>query len=96
MIKVKEIELFRVVEKFDNKNIILQFDDILKANVKIKNCKITYNRRNGILKIMDNENIYEVNITPAYCIERNENYTKLEIYLDNSLDIIINVDKGIQ
>ena len=94
--KINENELFNIINKFDEKNIVLEYKDILKVNNIIENANISYNINNGKLKIKNEINNIEVNIAFANNIVVNENYTILEIYLDNKEKVIIKINKEFQ
>lgn len=96
MKKINENELFNIINKFDEKNIVLEYKDILKVNNIIENANISYNINNGKLKIKNEINNIEVNIAFANNIVVNENYTILEIYLDNKEKVIIKINKEFQ
>ncbi|MBR3325305.1 MAG: hypothetical protein IKG14_04595 [Clostridia bacterium] len=83
MKKINENELFDIINKFNNKNIILEYKDIVKVNNIIENADISYNMNNGRLQIKNKVNTIEINIAFANRIVTDENYTILEIYLDN-------------
>ena len=89
MIKINENELFDIVNKFNNESIVLEYNDILRVNTTIENARISYNINNGILKIQNEINNFEINIAFANSILTDEHYTILEIYLDNKEKVII-------
>ena len=89
MKKINENELFNIIKELNNKNIVLEYNDILKANIVIENVNISYNINNGKLQIKNERNNIEINIAFANKIVTDENYTILEIYLDNKEKIII-------
>ena len=91
MKKINENELYDIVNRFDNENIVLKYKDILKVNTTIENASISYNINNGILKIYNELNDFEINIAFANNITIDEHYTILEIYLDNKEKVIIKV-----
>ena len=89
MKKINENGLVDIIKGFNNKNIVLEYKDILKVNNIIENADISYNINNGRLQIKNETNNFEINIAFANKIVTNENYTLLEIYLDNKGKIII-------
>lgn len=89
MKRINENELFDIVNRFDNESIVLECNDILKANTTIENASISYNINNGILKIQNEISNFEINIAFTNSIVTDEHYTMLEIYLDNREKVII-------
>ena len=89
MKKINENELIDISNKFNNKNIIFEYKDILKVNNKIENANISYNINNGRLQIKNETNNFDINLAFANKILTDENYTILEIYLDNKEKIKI-------
>lgn len=89
MKKINENELFNIINKFNNKNIVLEYKDILKVNNIIENANISYNINNGKLQIKNKTNNFDINLAFANKILTDENYTILEIYLDNKEKIKI-------
>ena len=89
MKKVNENELFDMVNRFNNESIEVECNDILKVNATIENAIVSYNINNGILKIQNEINDFEINIAFANNIETDEHYTILEIYFDNREKVII-------
>ena len=91
MKKINENELVDIIDKFNNKNIVLEYKDIVKVNNIIENADISYNMNNGRLQIKNELNEIEINIAFANKILTDENYTILEIYLDNKGKVIIKI-----
>ena len=91
MKKINENELFDIVNRFDNESIVLEYNDIFKINTTIENASISYNISNGILKIYNEINDFEINIAFANNILIDEHSTILEIYLDNKEKVVIKV-----
>ena len=89
MKKINENELIDISNKFNNKNIVLEYKDIVKVNNIIENANVSYNINNGRLQIKNEINNIEVDIAFANKIVTDENYTILEIYLDNKGKITI-------
>ena len=91
MKKIKEFELLKIIKTFNNKKILLEFTDILKATIKIENSIIKYSRSNGIIIIKDTKtkNVFEIDTSPVYEILVSENMNILQISLDNDLTICL-------
>ena len=91
MKKIKEFELLKIIKTFNNKKILLEFTDILKATIKIENSIIKYSRSNGIIIIKDTKTktVFEIDTSPVYEILVSENMNILQISLDNDLTICL-------
>lgn len=91
MYKIKESDLLDIVQNFDCKPISLELGGIIKAHINIYNSIMTYNKNTGIIKLKDKKtnNFFKIDISPAYKILVNSNFTKLQIELDNGIIIYI-------
>lgn len=87
--KILETELKEKVKIFNNKDVVIIFDDILEAKFYMNNIDIEYNYKTGFLHIKEEttRNEINLNIISAYLIDLTENV--LHIGLDNSLDFEI-------
>lgn len=87
--KVLEKELNEKVKIFNNKDVVIIFDDILEARFYMNNINIYYDYSKGFLHIKENKTNNEINlnIVSAYIIDLTDNV--LHIALDNSLDFEI-------
>lgn len=87
--KILETDLNEKVKIFNNKDVVIIFDDILEARFYMNKIHIEYNYKTGFLHIKENKTNSEINlnIISAYLIELTNNI--LHIGLDNSLDFEI-------
>ena len=88
-LRILEKELNGKVKIFDNKDVVIVFDDILEAKFYMKNINIYYDYSKGFLHIKEEttQNEINLNIISAYLIDLTDNV--LHIALDNSLDFSI-------
>lgn len=91
ILKILEKDLNEKIKIFNDKNVVIVFDDILEAKFYLNNVHITYNYRKGILHIKEKttQNEINLNIISAYSIDFTDNV--LCIKLDNSLDFEIRI-----
>lgn len=91
ILKILDKELNEKIKIFNNKNVIIVFDDILEAKFYMNNIHIHYNYNKGILYIKEEttNNEIHLNIVSAYLIDFTDNV--LHIELDNSLDFEIRI-----
>ena len=89
--KILEKDLNEKIKVFNNKNVIVVFDDILEAKFYMNNIHIQYNYNKGILGIKEEKTNNEINlnIVSAYLIDLTNNI--LHIGLDNSLDFELRI-----
>lgn len=87
--KILEKELNEKLKIFNNKDVVIIFDDILEAKFYMKNIRIYYDHNKGFLHIKERitQNEINLNIISAYLIDLENN--KLHIGLDNSIDFEI-------
>lgn len=87
--KVLEKELNEKVKIFNNKDVVIIFDDLLEVRFYMKKIHIEYNYKTGFLHIKEEstQNEINLNIVSAYIIDLTNNI--LHIGLDNSLDFEI-------
>lgn len=87
--KILEKDLKEKVNRFKNKDVIIQFDELFEATLNFYNIDINYNMKNGFLNILDkiNNNKITINITSV----RTMNYENeiLSIELDNYINFKI-------
>lgn len=91
ILKILDKELNEKIKIFNNKNVIIVFDDILEAKFYMNNIHIQYNYNKGILHIKEEKTDNEINIdiVSAYIIDLTNN--TLHIGLDNSIDFEIRI-----
>lgn len=89
--KILDKDLNKKIKIFNNKNVIIEFDDILETKFYMNNIHIKYNYKNGYMHIKEEttQNEINLNILSAYLIDLTNNI--LHIGLDNSLDFEIRV-----
>jgi len=90
-VKVLDKELDEKVKIFNNKNVVIVFDDLLEAKFYMNNIDIHYSYKTGYLNIKEKttNNEIHLNIVSAYIIELNDNI--LHIGLDNYIDFEIRI-----
>ena len=91
ILKILDKDLNQKIKIFNNKNVIVIFDDILEAKFYLNNIHINYNYQKGILNIKEEttNNEINLNIVSAYLIDLTDNV--LHIGLDNSIDFEIRI-----
>lgn len=87
--KITDKDLKEKVKIFNNKDVVIIFDDMLEAKFYMKNIDIEYSYKTGFLNIKEEatNNEINLNIVSAYLIDLTDNV--LHIGLDNSLDFEI-------
>lgn len=86
--KINEYQLKEKINTFDNKNIVVYFNDLLQAKIIMNNVKINYNIKTGYLKIKDDiDNNICINIVSSYNIQAKEK--EITIELDSGINIRI-------
>jgi len=88
-LKITDKDLKEKVKIFNNKDVVIIFDDMLEARFYMNKIHIGYNYKTGFLHIKENKTNSEINlnIISAYLIDLTNNI--LHIGLDNSLDFEI-------
>ena len=91
MEQINETELKR-----KGKTIELKIDGVISLDITMQKVKCSYNIKNGILNIYDNQADKRITIETliAYMIKASENKKTIEIKLDNDEDIIMHIYKG--
>lgn len=89
--KILEKDLNEKIKIFNNKNVIIVFDDIFESKFYLNNIHIDYNYKKGILNIKEEKTQNEINLNLvfAYLIDLTDNV--LHISLDNSIDFEIRI-----
>lgn len=89
--KILDKDLNEKIKIFNNKNVIIEFDDILEAKFYMNNIHIQYNYKSGYIHIKEEtaNNEINLNIVSAYLIDLTDN--TLHIGLDNSIDFEIKI-----
>lgn len=89
--KVLEKELNEKIKIFNNKDVVIIFDDILEAKFYMNNINIYYDYSKGFLHIKEEttQNEIKLNIISAYLIDLTNNI--LHIGLDNYIDFKIEI-----
>lgn len=90
-LKVLEKELNEKVKIFNNKDVVIIFDDLLEVRFYMKKIHIEYNYKTGFLHIKEEttQNEINLNIVSVYLIDITDNV--LHIGLDNSIDFEIRI-----
>ena len=76
---------------FNGKNIVIEFSNYLNGKIYFDNIDIKYDKNNGVLRISENKNFLEFDISDMNKFDYFEN--KLDMNLDNSLDIVISENR---
>lgn len=89
--KILEKDLNEKIKIFNDKNVVIVFDDILEAKLYLNNIHINYNYNKGILNIKEEitQNEIHLSTVSAYSIDFTDNV--LCIKLDNSLEFEIRI-----
>lgn len=89
--KILDKDLNEKIKIFNNKNVIIKFDDILEATFYMNNIHIDYNYNKGLLNIKEETTQNEIHLSTvsSYLIDFSGN--ALCIKLDNSLDFEIRI-----
>lgn len=89
--KILDKNLNEKIKIFNNKNVIIEFDDILEAKFYMNNIRIQYNYKSGYIHIKEEttQNEINLNIVSAYLIDLTDK--TLHIGLDNSIDFEIRI-----
>ena len=84
--KINEYKLNEKLKEFNYKNVIIYFNELFYAKIKMNYVKINYNIRSGYLKIKDKlNNRICINIVSARQIEARKE--EIKIKLDNGINI---------
>lgn len=84
--KINEYKLNEKLKEFNYKNVIIYFNELFYAKIKMNYVKINYNIRSGYLKIKDKlNNRICINIVSACQIEVKKE--EIKIKLDNGVNI---------
>ncbi len=89
MIRVHQKLLSQYIENFNTNNIEVIMNGTFKQTTKLQNAKLTYNMKNGKLKIHDNNTSLEINISFVDSMIINKELNKLKLYLDDDIEITI-------
>ena len=87
--KILEKELKEKIKMFENKTIIVQFENFIQARFEFYNTHINYNTKTGFLHIEDSKNNNEIRINIVSAIKIDLIGSLLNIKLDNSIEIRI-------
>ncbi len=87
--KILEKELKEKIKMFENKTIIVQFENFIQARFEFYNTHINYNTKTGFLHIEDSKNDNEIRINIVSAIKIDLIGSLLNIKLDNSIEIRI-------
>lgn len=93
MKKIKEKELIKILRRFENRNVTVHIEGSISGQVIIGKLKSEYNIVNGKIQLEDkvSKNTIEIEQYMAYMLLANENYTELQIKLDNEENISIKI-----
>lgn len=93
MKKIKGKELIKILRRFENRNVTVHIEGSISGQVIIGKLKSEYNIVNGKIQLEDkvSKNTIEIEQYMAYMLLANENYTELQIKLDNEENISIKI-----
>ncbi len=93
MEQIHEKQLKRIVKNMKGKTIELKIEGVISLDITMQKVKCSYNSKNGILNIYDNQTDKKITIETliAYRIKASENRQTIEIKLDNDEDITIHI-----
>lgn len=91
MINIRESELKNILKEFTNSQIKIIIKGILVGEIQFNNAIFKYIMRSGNIEIKDRttQNIFSINTFLAYKISRDNDFTIIEVYMDNDLEIKI-------
>ena len=87
--KILEKDLKEKIKMFENKTIIVQFENFIQARFEFYNTHINYNTKTGFLHIEDSKNDNEIRINIVSAIKMDLTSSLLSIKLDNSIEFKI-------
>lgn len=91
MINIRESELKNILKEFTNSRIKIIIKGMLVGEIQFNNAIFKYIMRSGNIEIKDRttQNIFSINTFLAYKISRDNDFTIIELYMDNDLEIKI-------
>lgn len=91
MINIRESELKNILKEFNNFPVKIVIKGALAGEVRFNNVICKYTMRSGNIEIKDRttQNIFSINTFLAYKISRDNDFTIIEVYMDNDLEIKI-------
>lgn len=91
MINIRESELKNILKEFNNSRIKIIIKGALVEEIQFNNAIFKYTMRSGNIEIKDRttQNIFSINTFLAYKISRDNDFTIIELYMDNDLEIKI-------
>lgn len=91
MINIRESELKNILKEFTNSRIKIIIKGMLVGEIQFNNAIFKYTMRSGNIEIKDRttQNIFNINTFLAYKISRDNDFTIIELYMDNDLEIKI-------
>lgn len=92
MIKVQEKDLEKILDNFNGRNVIIEFEGVITGKLRMKQLKVKYERNKGNIKLFDMVylNNIKIDTTSMYKVEIDESVTNLIIRLDYDEKIKIN------
>lgn len=92
MVKVQEKELEKILDNFNGRNVIIEFEGVITGKLRMKQLKVKYERNKGNIKLFDMVYLNNIKIDTSlmYKVEIDECVTNLIIRLDYDEKIKIN------
>ena len=92
MIKVQEKDLEEILDNFNGRNVIIEFEGVITGKLRMKQLKVKYERNKGNIKLFDMVYLNNIKIDTSlmYKVEIDECVTNLIIRLDYDEKIKIN------
>ena len=89
MIKIVEQEIEEYLKGFGKRDITMNLDGIIIAEIKIINVRCFYKRNVGILEIGNGQIKFEFNTSFLYQMGIEENGRTLNMFFDNGIDLTL-------
>lgn len=92
MVKVQEKDLEKILDNFNGRNVIIEFEGVITGKLRMKQLKVKYERNKGNIKLFDMVYLNNIKIDTSlmYKVEIDECVTNLIIRLDYDEKIKIN------
>lgn len=74
---------------FNARNIEIIVEGDFNQTTKLELAEFTYNTKDGIIRINDNNTSFEIDLSFVYLIDINNELNKLNFYFDNEIKLTI-------
>lgn len=91
MINIRESELKNILKEFNNSPIKITIKGTLVGEIKFNNAICKYTMRSGNIEIKDRntQDIFNINSFLAYKVQRDNDFTIIELCMDDDLKVKI-------